>query len=41
MYLKTVFPPLLQQFWSVWYDCTHMYKLLVIGDEFLAHLKSH
>ncbi len=30
--------------WSVWNDCTHMYKLLVFGDEFLSqglHLKSH
>ncbi len=26
MYLKIVFTPLLQQFWSVWNDCTHMYK---------------
>ncbi len=33
--LKIVFPPLLQQFWSVWNDCTHMYKSLVFGDEFL------
>ncbi len=44
MYLQIVFPPLLQQFWSVWNDCTHMYKSLVFGDEFLAqglHLKSH
>ncbi len=44
MYLKIVFPPLLQQFWSVWNDWTHMYKSLVFGDEFLAqglHLKSH
>ncbi len=41
MYLKIVFPPLLQQFLSVWSDCTHMYKSLVFGDEFLAHLKSH
>ncbi len=44
MYLKIVFPPLLQQFWSVWNDCTHTYKSLVFGDEFLAlglHLKSH
>ncbi len=34
----------LQKFWSVWNDCTHMYKALVFGDEFLAqglHLKSH
>ncbi len=31
MYLKIVFPPLLQQFWSVWNDCTHM--SLVFGDE--------
>ncbi len=23
MYLKIVFPPQLQQFWSVWNDCTH------------------
>ncbi len=41
--LKIVFPPLLQQFWSVWNDCTHMYKSLVFGDEFLAqdlYLKS-
>ncbi len=40
--LKIVFPPLLQQFWSVWNDCTHM--LLVFGDEFLSQgldLKSH
>ncbi len=36
MYLKIVFPPLLQQFWSVWNDCTHMYKSLVFVDEFLA-----
>ncbi len=35
MYLKIVFTPLLQQFWSVWNDCTHMYKSLVFGDEFL------
>ncbi len=41
MYLKIVFPPLLQQFWSVLNDCTHMNKSLVFGDEFLAHLKSH
>ncbi len=34
MYLKIVFPPLLQQFWSVGNDCTHM--SLVFGDEFLA-----
>ncbi len=33
MFLKVVFPPLLQQFWSVWNDCTHMYKSLVFGDE--------
>ncbi len=42
MYLKIIFPPLLQQFLSVWNDCTHM--SLVFGDEFLAqglHLKSH
>ncbi len=42
MYLKCVNPSLLQQFWSVWNDCTHM--SLVFGDEFLAqglHLKSH
>ncbi len=32
---------LLQQFWGVWNDATHMYKSLVFGDEFLAHLKSH
>ncbi len=41
MYLKLVFPPLLQQFWSVLNGCT--YKSLVFGDEFLAqglHLKS-
>ncbi len=41
MYLKIVFPPLLQQFWSVWDDCIHMHKSLVFGDEFVAHLKSH
>ncbi len=29
-----LFPPLLQPFWSVWNDCTHMYKSLVFGDEF-------
>ncbi len=42
MSLKIVFPSLLQQFWSVWNDCTHM--SLVFGDLFLAHglhLKSH
>ncbi len=39
MYLNIVFPPLLQQFWSVWKDCTHMSS--VFGDEFVAHLKSH
>ncbi len=39
--LKMVFPSLLQKFWSVWKDCTHMYKSLVFGDEFVAHLKSH
>ncbi len=39
-----VFPPLLQQFGSVCNDCTHMYKSLVFGYEFLAqglYLKSH
>ncbi len=36
IYLKIVFPSLLQQFWSVWNDCIHMYKSLVFGDEFLA-----
>ncbi len=36
MYLKIVFPPVLQQFWSVWNDFTHMYKSLVFGDEFVA-----
>ncbi len=44
LYLKIVFPSLLQQFWSVWNDCTHMNKSLVFGDEFLAqglYLKSH
>ncbi len=44
MYLKIVFPPLLQQFWSVWNDSTHMYTLLVFDDEFLTQgldLKSH
>ncbi len=41
MYLKIVLPPLLQQFWSVWNDWTHMHKSLVFGDELLAHLKSH
>ncbi len=43
MYLKSVFPALLHQFWSVWNDGTHMYKSLVFGDEFVAqgmHLKS-
>ncbi len=40
-YFKIVFPPLLQQFWRVWNDWTHMYKSLVFGDEFVAHLKSH
>ncbi len=39
--LKIVFPPLLHQFWSLWSDCTHTYKSLVFGDEFLSHLKSH
>ncbi len=39
MYLKIVFPSLLQQFWSVWSDGTHMHKSLVFGDEFVAHLK--
>ncbi len=29
MYLKMVFPPLLQQFWSVWNDCTHMYPYVI------------
>ncbi len=29
--LKLLFPPLLQQFWSVWNDCTHMYKSLEFG----------
>ncbi len=38
MYLKIVFPPLLQQFLN---DCTHMYKSLVFGDEFVSRLKSH
>ncbi len=41
MYLEIVFPPLLHQFWSVWNDCPHIYKSLVFGDEFSAHLKSH
>ncbi len=36
MYLKFLFPPLLQQLWSVWNDGTHMYKSFVFGDEFLA-----
>ncbi len=36
MYLKIVFQSLLQQFWSVWNDCTHM--SLVFGDEFLASM---
>ncbi len=31
--LKSCVPPMLQQFWSVWNDCTHMYKSLVFGDE--------
>ncbi len=39
--LKKNVPPLLQQFWSVWNDWTHMYKSLVFVDELLAHLKSH
>ncbi len=29
MYLTIVFPPLLQQIWRVWNDCTHMYKFVV------------
>ncbi len=41
MCLQIVFPPLLQQFLSALNDCTHMYKSLVFGDEFVAHLKSH
>jgi len=44
MHVLQLFPPLLQQFWNVWNDYTHMYKPLVFGDEFLAqylHLKSH
>ncbi len=44
MYLKIVFPPLLQEFWNVWNDCIHLYKSFVFGDEFLAqglNLKSH
>ncbi len=50
MYLKIVFPPLLQQFWSVWNDCTHMYKsshqvknLVVILEtelSFSSHVKA-
>ncbi len=43
MQLNVLFPPLLQQFCSVWNDCTHMFPY-VIGDTFLAqglHLKSH
>ncbi len=39
---KIVFTSLLQQFWSVWNDYSHM--SLAFGDEFLAqglHLKSH
>ncbi len=28
MYLKFVFPSLLQQFWKCLNDCTHMYKSL-------------
>ncbi len=34
MYLKIVFPSLLQQFLSVWNDCTHMYKSLVFVIHF-------
>ncbi len=41
VFCKILFPPLLQQFWSVLNDCTHMNKSLVFGDEFVAHLKSH
>ncbi len=42
MYLKIVFPPLLQQFWGVWNDFTHMHKSLVFGDEFFAiKLEAH
>ncbi len=41
MYLNIAFPPLLQQFWSVWKDWTRMYKSLVFDDEFVDHLKSH
>ncbi len=34
--LKMVFPPLLQQLWSVWNDWTHMYKSLVFGTSHFA-----
>ncbi len=30
LYLYIVFPPLLQQFWSVWNDCTRMSLVFVI-----------
>ncbi len=33
--LKQIFLPLLEQFWSVWNDCTHMYKSLEFGDFWL------
>ncbi len=42
--LKNVISTSVATLWSVWNDCTHMYKSLVFGDEFLAqglHLKSH
>ncbi len=38
MYLKIVFPPLLQQFSRLWKDWTHMYKSLVFGDEFFGYV---
>ncbi len=42
--LKKCISSSVEHIWSVWNDCTHMYKSLVFGDEFLAqslHLKSY
>ncbi len=42
--LKKCISSSVEHIWSVWNDCTHMYKSLVFGDEFVAqglYLKSH
>ncbi len=34
--LRKLISTSVEQFWSVWNDCTHMYKSLVFGDEFFG-----